>query len=272
MRGFRFGVQGPATLSEPGWTDFVRRAEDHGYHVVSLADHFDGRPAPLVALAYAAAVTERIHLGTAVLGVDFRNPTVLVQELGTLEELSRERLEVGLGAGWKAEDYEATGIPFDPPGTRLERLAALVPAVRAALGPGVRIVLGGGGRRMLTLAAREADVVSIVAPNRAGRSDPLGPDGTRDAFAARVALVRSAAGERATFPELHTRVFATEAQAAQRMGAGDAAASPMVMLATAGAMADKLLRLRDDLGLSYFTVSAAFLDDFAPVLERLDGR
>ena len=210
MRAFRFGVQGAAALTEPSWSEFVRRAEDFGYDVVSLADHFDGRPAPTVALAYAAAVTDRIRLGTAVLGVDFRNPVLLAQEVATLDELSRGRVELGLGAGWKREDYDVTGIPFDPPGVRIERLAAAVPELRAALRPDLPVMLGGGGPRMLTLAARLADIVSIVPPNPGGRSDPWGPDGTRAAFAEKAAFVRDAAGarggpDRAPHPGLRRR-------------------------------------------------------------------
>ena len=273
MRPFRFGVQGPPTLSEPKWSDFARRAEDHGYDVVSLADHFDGRPAPLVALAYAAAITDRIRLGTAVLGVDFRNPTVLAQDVATLDELSRERIELGLGAGWKRADYEVTGIAFDAPSARIDRLASAVAVVRAALRPGLPLMLGGGGPRMLTLAAREADIVSIVPTNRAGRSDPFGPEATVDAFAAKVALVRDAAEARGDPPELHTRVFASATDAAVVGALGDDGAThcPMALVRPIAAMVDKLFRQRDALGLSYVTVSAAFLDEFAPVVDRLSG-
>lgn len=273
MRTFRFGVQGGRDRSAPAWAGFVRRAEDRGYDVVSMADHFDGRPAPLVALAYAAALTDRVRLGTAVLGVDFRNPVVLAQDLATLDELSRGRLEVGLGAGWKAADYEATGIPFDPPSTRIERLAGLVPVLRRALRPGVGVMLGGGGRRMLALAARHADIVSLVPANRGGRSDPWGEEGTLDAFVAKVDVVREAAGDRFAALELHTRVFAAEDDdGPARLGPEGAARSPMVLVRPPRAMADKLLRTRDDLGISYVTVSARYLDEFAPVIELLAGR
>ncbi len=273
MRAFRFGVQGAAALTEPTWSEFVRRAEDFGYDVVSLADHFDGRPAPTVALAYAAAITERIRLGTAVLGVDFRNPVLLAQEVATLDELSRGRVELGLGAGWKQEDYDVTGIPLDPPGARIDRLAAAVAVVRAALRPNLPLLLGGGGPRMLALAARVADIVSIVPTNRGGRSDPWGREGTRDGFAEKAALVRDAAGSRVGRIELHTRVFTdADGPASDALGAEAAAASPMVMVRPAGAMVDKLLPLRDEIGLSYYTVSAPFLDDFAPVVDKLSGR
>jgi len=270
MRAFRFGVQGPATITEPEWVDFVRRAEDHGYDVVSLADHLDGRPAPLVALAYAAAITDRIRLGTAVLAADFRNPVVLAQDVATLDELSRERVELGIGAGWKEDDYVTAGLPFDPAGTRIDRLDGLLPALKAALRPGLPILIGGGGRRLLAVAARHADIVGIVPTNRGGVSNPWGPEATVAGFAEKIAYVRDVAGPRAGRIGLQARVFAlADGAVGDALGAADGAASPMSLVRPARAMADKLLRLRDELGLSYFTVSAPFLDEFAPVLDLL---
>jgi len=271
MRAFRFGVQGSPAPTEPAWADVARRAEDHGYDVLSMPDHLDGTFAPLVALAYAAAVTERIHLGTTVLAADFRNPAVLVDEVRTLHELSRGRVELGLGAGWKAADYEVAGLPFAPAGQRIEHLAAVVDEVRAGLGPLLPLMLGGGGRRMLTLAARVADIVGIVTANPGGVAGGLAESGTLAATEQKVGWIREAAGARFADLELNVRVWAAEADAAATLGT-EAAESPHVMLASDAAMADKLLRLRDATGISYVTVSVRFLDEFAPVLARLSDR
>lgn len=268
MRAFRFGVQGSPAPTEPAWSDVARRAEDHGYDVLSMPDHLDGTLAPLVALAYAAAVTDRIHLGTTVLAADFRNPAVLVDEVRTLDELSRGRVELGLGAGWRAADYEVAGLPFARAGERIDRLAAVVDAVRAGLGPVVPLMLGGGGRRMLGLAARVADIVGIVTVNRGGMAGGLGESGTWAATQEKVAWIREAAGDRFADLELNVRVWAAEADAAASLGT-EAARSPHVMAPTPRAMADKLLRQRDETGISYVTVSVGFLDDFAPVMELL---
>ncbi|GMU79437.1 MAG: LLM class F420-dependent oxidoreductase [Acidimicrobiia bacterium] len=272
MRRFRFGLQGPPTVSGPSWAELVHRAEGQGYDVVSMADHFDGRAAPLVALAYAAALTDRIHLTSAVLGVDFRNPVVLAQEVATLDELSQGRMELGIGAGWRRADYDALGVVFDAAPTRIDRLAAALVELRGALRPGLPIMVGGGGRRILTLAAQHADIVSFVPANRGGVSDPWTEEATVAGFAAKVDLVREAAGDRAEQLELHTRVWATPRDGVERLGRDDVHASPMVFLQPALAMADKLLGLRDELGLSYLTVSAPFADDFAPVIELLRDR
>jgi len=272
MSAFRFGVQGAPAATEPAWADVARRAEDYGYHVLSMPDHLDGRLAPLVALGYAAALTDRIRLATTVLAVDFRNPAVLANEIDTLDELSRDRIELGLGAGWKAADYEKAGIAFDPPAVRIARLGEIVRTLRAALRPGMPFLLGGGGRRMLELAAREADIVSIVTANRAGTAGGLGADATLAATQEKVGWVRAAAGDRFDALVLNTRVFAAAGDPATAALGADTVDSPHVLVRPVRAMADKLLRLRDETGIAYVTVSARFLDDFAPVLNLLDGR
>ena len=269
MSAFRFGVPGAPAATEPAWADVARRAEDYGYDVLSMPDHLDGRLAPLVALGYAAALTDRIRLATTVLAVDFRNPAVLANEIDTLDELSRDRVELGLGAGWKEADYAKTGIPFDPARVRIARLAEVVRALRAALRPGMPFLLGGGGRRMLELAAREADIVSIVTANRAGGAGGLGADATLAATREKVGWVRAAAGDRFDGLVLNTRVFAAADDEVVVALGGEAADSPHVLVRPVRAMADKLLRLRDATGISYVTVSARFLDEFAPVVELL---
>src|SRR5262249_7721567 len=139
---FRFGVQAATpssaslgapstTSSEPRWSELARRAEDHGYDVLSVPDHLDGQFAPLVGLGYAAAVTERIRLATIVLANDLRSPVLLAQEADTLAMLSGNRFELGLGAGWKLDDYERAGVPFDPAPVRIERLAHTIDVLRA---------------------------------------------------------------------------------------------------------------------------------------------
>src|SRR3954447_6913735 len=158
-RAFRFGVQAAtptaASLgragtenSEARWHRLAHRAEDHGYDVLSLPDHLDGQLAPLVALGYAAALTDRISLATTVLANDFRNPVMLTTEVVTLAELSGGRFELGLGAGWKRADYDAIGLEDPPAGERIARLAQTVAIVRDAV-PTVPLMLGGGGPKML---------------------------------------------------------------------------------------------------------------------------
>ncbi len=88
-----------------------------------LTDHLDAQFGPLVAATVAAEATSSLHIGTAVLNNDLRNPVVLAKEIATLGLAAEGRIEVGLGAGWLRSDYQQTGIEYDPPGVRVERLA-----------------------------------------------------------------------------------------------------------------------------------------------------
>ena len=179
------------------WRDRVRRVEDAGLAVLHVSDHFARSPvSPLLALAAAAQVTGRIRLGTLVLNNDFRHPAVLAKEVASLQVLCDGRLDVGLGAGWMDADYAVSGIPREQASGRVDRLTGTVellgemfatggPVTRTAPGYAVcelrdvphpatapRLLVGGGGRRVLTLAGRAADVVSINFDNREGRLGP----------------------------------------------------------------------------------------------------
>ena len=196
MRRFRFSVTPPA-VSQPlsEWQERLRRIEDIGIDGIAMADHFtDGWDVePMVGLTAAALSTTRLQLQTSVLSNDYRHP-VLVQRMAALiERVSAGRLILGLGAGWMRSDYEAAGIPLDPPSTRIDRLEEglavikglfspepftfdgsyyAIRALRGAPTDGLRprppFLLGGGGPRMLRFAGREADIVGINAVQKAG--------------------------------------------------------------------------------------------------------
>ena len=257
------------TDAELRWHALARRAEELGYDVLSMPDHLDGQIAPLIAQAYVAAVTQRIHLATTVLANDFRNPVVLANEVATLAELSDRRFELGLGAGWKLADYEAAGIEYPSAGERIARLEQTVAIVRGAR-PELPLMLGGGGRRMLSLAARRADIVSVAVQNTSGTAPTFGEAATVERSRERVEWVRAEAGARFDALELHMRVFAAaDEPQVEGVSVDDAAASPFVLVRPARAMADKLLRLRHELSFSYFTVSERFTDEFARTIELL---
>ena len=121
-RPFRFGfsldgLDGPDEIAAR-----VRRAEDMGYSAVVMTDHFDDRHGPLVAMTAVALATTSLRVGTMVLANDYRHPAVLAKELASLDQVSGGRLEIGIGAGWMASDYEQAGLQFDRPGVRIERL------------------------------------------------------------------------------------------------------------------------------------------------------
>ena len=135
----RFGVVSESVLAGPAWPDHARRIEDAGIGALLLRDHFSAaaygqQPAPFSALAAAAAVTARLHVGTLVLANDFRHPVIVAHEAATLHHLSGGRFELGLGAGWYRPEYEAAGLAFEPAGQRIGRLEEALTIISGLLG------------------------------------------------------------------------------------------------------------------------------------------
>jgi probable F420-dependent oxidoreductase len=285
----RLGVN--PLVPDPGaWLDTVRRLEDAGVDEISVSDHLTeaGRP-PLVSLAAAAVVTERVTLSTLVLNNELRHPGVLAQEAAHLAELSGGRLVLGVGAGHAESEHAAIGLPFPSVGARVRRLEAAVLALRALLdgeelttegpdytfhehrtfpvpGERVPVLVGGGSRAVLTVAARHADIVgftgfsSIGGANRLTHFSAAGLDD-------RVRFVRDAAGDRADdlgFQALiqHLEVTDDRDAAAARLAVEweeeglDVAAvldSPFLLLGTAAEIADQLRARTDRWGLGTWT-------------------
>jgi probable F420-dependent oxidoreductase len=193
---FEFAVTPPTNLRPVGeWADALRRIEDLGFTTVVVADHFTGGwdVEPMVTLTAAAMATSTLRVQTGVLGNDYRHPVQVHRMAATLDAVSEGRLTLGLGAGWLASDYEAAGLPYDPPGTRVDRLVESIAVIKALFGPepvdfdgehyrvrGLQgtpapvqrphppLFVGGGSPRVLRLAGREADVVGVNASLKAG--------------------------------------------------------------------------------------------------------
>src|ERR1700694_5531617 len=121
-RPFRFAVQEHRASSAKEWKDKARQVESLGYSALYLPDHFSDQLGPIAALMAAANATTRLRVGALVFDNDYRHPTVLAKEAATIALLAEGRFDLGLGAGWMASDYEQAGIPYDSPGTRIERL------------------------------------------------------------------------------------------------------------------------------------------------------
>lgn len=320
-RPFRFAVQSFSAASAGEWRERARRVEALGYSALHLADHFLG-PGPALeatrhplqelaavpAMAAAAAATESLHIGCRVFCNDYRHPVMLAKEAATLDLLSDGRLELGLGAGWLLAEYEAAGLPFDAPGERISRLEESVSLLKAIFSgapvehagshyrasgfsgaprpvqePHPPLMIGGGSRRVLELAAREADVVSFNLNNRRG---VIGSDGVRTSTAAetarKVSWVRDAAGERFEALELEIGAyftFVTDEPAPIARGIGEAMGlsteemlrHPHGLFGTPDAICEELVRRREEYGISYVTVPDTALEAFAPVVARLSG-
>jgi hypothetical protein len=121
-RPFRFGVQADGTGSRDEWV--ARALPRRGARLRHLAP---GRPFRRAVRPRPRARRRRrgdvsLRIGTFVYANDFRHPALLAKEAATLDVLSEGRFELGLGAGWLRDEYEAVGLPFEPPGVRLDRL------------------------------------------------------------------------------------------------------------------------------------------------------
>lgn len=301
----RFALQSPGAPDGATWAAAARRAEEQGFDAISMPDHLGGQLSPLPALAAAAAVTSRIQLTTFVLANDLRNPALLARDIATIDALSGGRTELGIGAGWSAYEYAQLGVAFDQPSVRIARLGEAIDILERAftgetfsftghfyeltefsLGipvgrPHIPLILGGGGRKMLTLAATRADIVSITT-NNATRTGPgqLARQYAWDVVAEQVSLVREAAGDRWGELQLNVRVLELDgtndrssalAVMGARLGVDPAHldGSPFVFVGRPAEIADHIQHIRTELGISYFTISARHADAFRPVLARV---
>jgi probable F420-dependent oxidoreductase len=236
---------------------------------------------------------------------------VLAQDLASIDTLSGGRLDVAIGGGWNKPEYDAIGLPFDPTPVRQARLAEAVAVLKGCLSgqrfsfagehyritdhtgdPSVQrplppLLIGGGGRRTLSLAAREADVVGL-APRVTSRGlDPLSL--TLEATREKIGWVREAAGERfadlefnlysSAWPPVLTDDLAAEvgrviAALRQRTGVElterQVIQSPHLFIGSAERLAEKFEQLRAEMGVTSFMVGA--VGELDPVVARLAGR
>jgi probable F420-dependent oxidoreductase len=320
-RPFRFAAQAFEAKSAKEWAELARRTEDLGYSTLFTTDHYFGpgpiaetsghRPvdvAPIAAMTAAACATTVLRVGCRVFNVDLHHPVVLAKELATLDVLSDGRLEVGLGAGWVAAEYEGLGVTMDRPGVRIARLGETVALLKAhwsgedvavdgahvhAHGfaglprpvqqPHPPIFIGGGRERILTLAGQLADIVSINFDNSAGR---LGAASVASSGAAETAQklewVRAGAGDRFAQIELEIGAYFVAVSddpgpvitaMANRFTVSeeDFTTHPHALLGSVGSICDTLQERRERYGFSYVTIPQRNIDDFAPVVARLAG-
>ncbi|HEY5663636.1 MAG TPA: TIGR03621 family F420-dependent LLM class oxidoreductase [Ilumatobacter sp.] len=306
---FRFGVQAASAGSRKAWTDLARRVEAGGYATLTMPDHFGGQLAPVPALQCAADATDHLRLGALVYDNDYKHPVVLAKELATMDVLSDGRVEIGLGAGWMISDYEQSGIPYDPPGVRIDRMVEGLAVIKGALGPGKfsfagehytitdydglpkpvqaapPVLIGGGGPRVLRLAAREADIVGINATLTSGAVDASTFDSmTAEQVDAKVAIVREAAAAAGRLDkiEMNIRAFmvfvtddvdsALDTLTSFTGASRDVIArSPFALVGPPAKLIDDLRERRERWGFSYVIVGENDIDAFAPVVAALAG-
>jgi probable F420-dependent oxidoreductase len=306
VKPFRFAVQLHGATDGRTWRERARRIEDLGYSTLYVPDHFDDQWGPLVALTAAAEATTTLRVGCLVFDNDYRHPVVLAKEVATLDLLSEGRVELGLGAGWLRRDYETSGIAFDDAPTRIDRLteavevydrlwrgeatfegehyrvegAALTPRSDRSRPP---LIIGGGGKRVLTLAARRADIVGVNPDLRSGAVDGAAArSAVADRYDERVGWLREAAGDR--FHQLELQVLTQLVQVggnrdevaramAPALGVSEDEArdAPVALVGSVEDIVEQLQARRERWGFSYWVVHEAEIDAFAPVVARLAG-
>ncbi len=308
---FRFGVNVGRARSPAEWAQKARKIEALGYDTLTVPDHLTDLIAPMPALVSAAEATKRLRVGTNVLNNDLRHPVLVAREAAAVDLLSDGRLQLGLGAGSIKSEYDEVGLDFDAGAIRVERLAEAVTIIKGLLKgeqvtfagryyrvtghrlaplpiqkPHPPVLIGGNGRNLLTLAARQADIVGLSGVTfRQGGAAPPDLSAWRVAEVdERVRLVREAAGDR--FPRLELnalvqRVVVTDDRhgAAEeltrrwtQLSADEILQSPYVLIGTIDQIVEDLQARRERWGISYYVVREPCLDAFAPVVARLAGR
>lgn len=304
---FRFAVHASHAETAEEWAATTRRAENLGYEALLVPDHLGRQLSPIAALSSAAAVTSRLRIGAYVFANDFRHPLMLAREAATLDLLSGGRFELGLGAGWRTDDYRQLGYEYAPPGRRIDRLEEAIVLVKRLLagervthaGPHYRleravlaprpvqrphppIIMGGGGPRMLRLAAREADIVGLI-PQFSPRGRPILTDVTEAAAERKVAIVRKAAGDR--FDRLVLDLFIADAgmvgsgqplpRSLAAAGKGAVTAligSPYVLYGTLRQLRERLERRRERTGITAYSIPQGAMEAMAPLVAALAGK
>jgi probable F420-dependent oxidoreductase len=310
QRPFRFGVQSAQAASHEEWKAKAKRAEALGYDILLMPDHLIDQFAIGPALALVAEATTTLRIGTFVLQNDLRHPALVAKEAATLDVLSDGRFELGLGAGGSLlADYEQTGIPFDPPGMRVGRLEESLRIIKGlfaeepltftgrhytitSLGgfpkpmqrPHPPILVAGGGPRVLSLAAREADIVGILAPMLPSGGQFQMEASRAAAVTEQVELIRRVAGPRLPAMELNVliqRVVVTEdvrraSEELSRQWAPlnpeEVGETPYLLIGTVDDIVATLRARRDRWSMSYVVVFEWDMEAFAPVVARLSGQ
>ena len=305
---FRFGVQ----MSQPGagltWADTARKVEDLGYSSLLLPDHFGDQLAVIPAMMNAADATTTLKVGALVFDNDYRHPVVLAKDIATVDLLSGGRVEFGLGAGWMRTDYDQAGMDYDAPGVRVSRFEEAITICKGlfaegsvhhdgthyringldglpkpATAGGPPLLIGGGAKRVLSIAGREADIISINPNMVAGAvTASTAQDVMADSVDQKLEWVRTAAGDRYDDIEISTTLFLVSVTddadtAAEGIGSmfgvsgTDVLGSSILAIGSVEQIAEGLRAKRDRWDMSYILCQGDALDAFAPVVAALAG-
>jgi len=265
-RAFRFSIGIHSAKSSAALRDKARRLEDAGFDALYLPDHI-GAPAPFPVLTAIAAATSTVRVGTYVLNACFYKPALLARDAAAVNDLSDGRLELGLGAGYVREEFEAAELPYPSAGQRVDYLEHVTTYMKKHHAK-VPILIAGNGNRLLTVAAQHADIIGLTGANPRGVGDPL---------AERIEFVRAAAGDRFADLQLNLAITGVSDSSGKpdlsmtRRYAPDLSdeqllALPAVLSGSPRDIADTLRGYRETYGLTSVTVQQHHAATFAKVI------
>jgi probable F420-dependent oxidoreductase len=304
-RPFLFSLVAEEVSSRQAWLAKARRAEEIGFTSFLVPDHLYVEADPIVSLMAVADATS-LRIGSHVFCNDFRHPLLLARQAASLDLFSEGRFQLGLGCGYFAEEYQQAGIPYDPVGVRISRfeeglkiikayfqeeqvtfagqyyhITEAKTTIKAVQKPHPPIYIGGGGKRVLSIAAREANIVGIAARNNARGLDwasaLLAPNYEK------LEWISQAAGERFSQLELSATIFIAAVtdhpqQAAQQIG-GRLGLTPEqttecshILVGSVEQVIEELQKRRELLGISNIEIREPFMEALAPVVSRLAGK
>jgi probable F420-dependent oxidoreductase len=276
---------------------------------VYVPDHFGDQFALVPALAAALGASTTLRAGALVACNDYRHPVMYAKELATLDVISGGRVEWGIGGGWLDREYDQVGLDFEHRAVRVARMCEAVTLMKGLFADGALdfsgsfyrthdldgqpkplqrphppLTIGGQGRRLLSFAAREADVIS-VAPSLSCRQIGAIPprQSVEEAVDEQVRWICEAAVGRVASIELSmvaspVIVNSDRAAAAQRLATqtglrpAETLRDPHVWIGETQEICDTLQRHRDRWGISSWVIGIDTLASTASVIDRLAGR
>jgi probable F420-dependent oxidoreductase len=312
MRPFHFLADASGIVPGPELAARAKRAEQMGYHALVVPDHLIKQLSPAVAMTAVAAATSTLRVAAFVINNDLRHPAVLAQDLASIDVLSGGRVDIAIGAGWNKPEYDAIGMAFDPTPVRQARLAESITVLKGLFSgspfsyagehytitdytgepvpvqrPHPPFFIGGGGRRTLTLAGREADIIGL-APRIKAAAKVDAPSLTLAATREKIDWVRDAAGER--FESLEFNIYPSgwpvtvtddlrgearrvidhlRSRTGVELTEEEAIDSPHLFIGSVDRLVEKFLQLREELGIS--SIMLGDIGELEPVMERLSG-
>jgi probable F420-dependent oxidoreductase len=297
-RPFRFALQAIPSGSRQEWLDLARRAEDAGFSTLHTADHL-GTVDPFAPLVAAAAATTTLRFGPLVINNELHNPALLARTAASVDLMTDGRLELGIGTGYAESEHRALNIPISPPAERVRRMESSLRLLRGLLTEGkaaddrygidvddlgvrpvqvpVPILVGANGRHALRVAAQLADIVQFTGLTHGEGGQPQPGSFRVEDIDERAAWVRADAGDRDVELSILVQQVVTEnpedalQTTATRFNADPQLLrdTPFLMYGSVPEVVDKLIGLRERLGVNYFTLRE--IDIVAPIVAALAG-